>query len=196
MILSILYRGSLSSCNYSCVYCPFAKTENTAEELKQDQTELESFTAWLENLNRPVQLLFTPWGEALHHRYYQQALCQISHMPHVKKAAIQTNLAAGLNWIPASNTNVLAFWSTFHPSQVSRKQFLKRVRQVAENGNRISAGVVGLKEHFDEIEALKNELPAQVRLWINAYKREPQYYLEKELQFLESLDQTFPVNNR
>ena len=41
---------------------------------------------------------------------------------------------------------------------------------------RFSVGVVGLKEHFGEIEALRRELPPDVYLWVNAYKREPDYY--------------------
>ena len=31
MNLSILYRGPLSSCNYGCEYCPFAKHRETRD---------------------------------------------------------------------------------------------------------------------------------------------------------------------
>ena len=41
---------------------------------------------------------------------------------------------------------------------------------------RFSVGVVGLKEHVAEIAALRAELPPAVYLWVNAYKREPDYY--------------------
>ena len=37
MNLSILYRGPLSSCNYACAYCPFAKRTETAAELAHDR---------------------------------------------------------------------------------------------------------------------------------------------------------------
>ena len=33
MRLSILYRGPLSSCNYDCAYCPFAKRRETPAQL-------------------------------------------------------------------------------------------------------------------------------------------------------------------
>src|SRR5205085_1024801 len=45
--LSILYRGPLSSCNYGCAYCPFAKHAETAEELAADRRALERFTGWV-----------------------------------------------------------------------------------------------------------------------------------------------------
>ena len=43
MNLSILYRGPLSSCNYGCTYCPFAKHAETAAEHEVDQRALEHF---------------------------------------------------------------------------------------------------------------------------------------------------------
>ena len=195
MTWSILYRGPLSSCNYDCVYCPFAKTKNTIEELEDDRRKLERFTQWLSQLRRSIQILFTPWGEALHHKYYQQALCHISHLAHVKRVAIQTNLAAKLDWLEQSDNNTLAFWATFHPTQVKRSKFLKRVDQVLANGNRISVGVVGVKNHFEQIKALRTELPSTVYLWINAYKRDPSYYAPADLSFLEDVDPNLPLND-
>ncbi len=47
MSLSILYRGPLSSCNYGCDYCPFAKHHETATELARDRRALERFTDWV-----------------------------------------------------------------------------------------------------------------------------------------------------
>jgi biotin synthase-like enzyme len=37
MALSVLYRGPLSSCNYDCHYCPFAKHHETSAELRRDR---------------------------------------------------------------------------------------------------------------------------------------------------------------
>jgi MoaA/NifB/PqqE/SkfB family radical SAM enzyme len=56
-------------------------------------------------------------------------------------------------------------------------------------------GVVGLKEHFDEIARLRRELPDDVYLWVNAYNREPGYYSDDALHFLEGVDPLFPVND-
>ena len=40
MKLSILYRGPLSSCNYGCEYCPFAKHTETQAEHDADRAAL------------------------------------------------------------------------------------------------------------------------------------------------------------
>ena len=41
MKLSILYRGPLSSCNYACDYCPFAKRKESYAQLEVDRRALE-----------------------------------------------------------------------------------------------------------------------------------------------------------
>lgn len=66
--LSILYRGPLSSCNYGCEYCPFAKRSETAAQLAVDRQALERFINWVaERHDDQSGVLFTPWGEALIH---------------------------------------------------------------------------------------------------------------------------------
>ena len=57
---SILYRGPLSSCNYACEYCPFAKTHNTREELQDDEARLKRFAHWVEGRTEEIGILFTP----------------------------------------------------------------------------------------------------------------------------------------
>src|SRR5918912_2956045 len=74
MNLSILYRGPLSSCNYGCTYCPFAKHAETTAEHEVDRRALERFVAWVgERRDDWISVFFTPWGEALIRRRYQQA---------------------------------------------------------------------------------------------------------------------------
>ncbi|OAI48391.1 radical SAM protein [Planctomycetaceae bacterium SCGC AG-212-F19] len=195
MHLSILYRGPLSSCNYGCAYCPFAKHAENAAELAADRRALERFVDWVgERQSDQIGILFTPWGEALIRRWYQDALIRLTHIPHVVKAAIQTNLSCRLDWLARCNRDKLALWTTFHPTEVSRAAFLTRCRQVDALDVRYSVGVVGLKEHESEIAALRRELPAHVYLWINAYKREPDYYAEEDIRRLEVIDRLFRVN--
>ncbi|MHC5543950.1 STM4011 family radical SAM protein, partial [Singulisphaera rosea] len=75
MSLSILYRGPLSSCNYGCDYCPFAKRHETASELAKDRRALERFTDWVSGREADrIAILFTPWGEALTRRWYRESL--------------------------------------------------------------------------------------------------------------------------
>lgn len=196
MNLSILYRGPLSSCNYACWYCPFAKHAETADELAHDRQALERFLGWIEQHPQyQISVLFTPWGEALIRAWYQEALVRLTHLAHVRKAAIQTNLSCSLKWVEQCNRRKLALWATYHPGEVPRSRFLAKCLQLDERGIRFSVGVVGLKENQAEIAALRAELPAHIYLWVNAYKRQPEYYSQDEINFLTQIDPYFPINN-
>jgi MoaA/NifB/PqqE/SkfB family radical SAM enzyme len=195
--LSVLYRGPLSSCNYGCEYCPFAKHHETAAELARDRRALERFIDWVAGRERHgdrIAILFTPWGEALTRRWYRDALIHLTGMPHVEKAAIQTNLSCPLDWIAACDLDRLALWTTFHPSEVDRATFVARCRELDRRGVRFSVGAVGVKEHLGEAQALRRELPPHVYVWINAYKRVPDYYSASELKQFEAIDPLFPIN--
>lgn len=197
MKLSILYRGPLSSCNYACGYCPFAKRTETTEELTRDRVCLERFVAWIgDRTADAIGVLFTPWGEALVRRWYRDALISLTHMPHVCKAAIQTNLSCNLAWLDACDLTRLGLWCTFHPTETTRERFLAKCLALHDRGVRFSVGVVGRKEHFTEIANLRRELPANVYLWVNAYKRDPDYYTSEMVEQLTRLDPLFPINNQ
>src|SRR2546425_107857 len=148
---NILYRGSLSSCNYSCDYCPFAKTNNTRAELHQDELQLERFVAWVASQHQRIGILITPWGEALVHRYYRRAMVALSRLPHLYRIAVQTNLSAPLGDFAEARRETLALWTTFHPSQVSLSRFVARCHELDGAQIGYSVGVVGIREHFDAI---------------------------------------------
>jgi hypothetical protein len=197
MNLSILYRGPLASCNYACGYCPFAKRTDSAADLARDRACLERFVGWVGGRSADrIGVLFTPWGEALVRSWYQAGMSALSRMPHVRRAAIQTNLSCRLDWLDDCDRSRLALWCTFHPSETTRARFLAKCRDLSERGVRFSVGVVGLREHLDQIEALRRELPEGVYLWVNAYKREPDYYTPEMVESLADIDPLFPVNNR
>jgi MoaA/NifB/PqqE/SkfB family radical SAM enzyme len=197
MNLSILYRGPLSSCNYACGYCPFAKRTETADELARDRACLARFVQWVAGRSADaIGVLFTPWGEALVRRWYQNALAELTRLPNVCKAAIQTNLSCKLDWVDACDLRKLALWCTYHPGETTRERFLSQCQTLLARGVRFSVGVVGLREHFAEIAALRRELPAEVYLWVNAYKRQPDYYSAEMVESLSRIDPLFPVNNR
>jgi MoaA/NifB/PqqE/SkfB family radical SAM enzyme len=196
MNLSILYRGPLSSCNYACDYCPFAKRTETSAELAHDHECLDRFIAWVGARTADnIGVLFTPWGEGLVRWWYQDALAALTQMPHVAKAAIQTNLSCKLEWVEECDKGKLALWCTFHPSETTRERFLAKCRELIARGVRFSVGVVGLKEHLAEIDALRAELPPEVYLWVNAYKREVDYYTPEMIDDLTRIDPLFPLNN-
>lgn len=196
--LSLLYRGPLSSCNYACSYCPFAKRRESAIELAHDRAALARFLDWVaaRYAEDRLGILFTPWGEALTRRWYRDALIRLTNLPQVVRAAVQTNLSCGLAWVDDCDRTRLALWTTFHPTEVSRARFLAKCRELDQRGVRFSVGVVGLREHFADIRALRDELPPHIYLWINAYKDQPDYYRREETEWLTAIDPLFPVNNR
>ncbi len=197
MDLTLLYRGPLSSCNYGCEYCPFAKHQETDAEHAADAEALTQFVGWVgEQTDHRISVFFTPWGEALIRRRYQQALIALTRLRHVRKVAIQTNLSCRLDWVEQCDKARLGIWATYHPGEVRRERFVAQCLELDRRGIRFSAGIVGLKEHREEIAALREELPAHVYLWINAYKRVPDYYTPEELRWLESIDPLFPANNQ
>lgn len=193
---SILYRGPLSSCNYSCSYCPFAKTTNSREELEDDAQRLVRFVDWVAGRSETIGVLFTPWGEALHIRAYQDAITRLSHLSNVSRIAIQTNLAARLNWLEEVNRERVALWTTYHPTQTTRRKFLSQCAELDRMGVAHSVGVVGFKDQADEIAQLRAELNPATYLWINAYKRQPDYYSEVDIQQFSQIDPLFPYNTR
>jgi len=167
---NILYRGSLDSCNYDCPYCPFAKKKNTREELSLDRQSLERFTHWVASRKETINILLTPWGEGLIRSYYQNVMIDLSHMEHVTKIAIQTNLSCSLQWIDKVDKDSFALWITYHPNEVAFEDFVSKCKILIKKGIAFSIGVVGVKDHFEAIERLQKEITERY-IWINAYKR-------------------------
>lgn len=196
--LTILYRGPLASCNYDCHYCPFAKQRDSAAELAADRAALMRLVDWCHAAEAEIgelRVFFTPWGEALVRSWYRDAFGVLSHMPHVAKVAAQTNLSCPLDWLDGCQAEKIGLWCTYHPSQADRRRFLEQVAELSRRAVSHSVGMVGLKEDFQEIEQLRAELPETTYLWINAYKREPDYYSADDVSRLSVADPHFATNN-
>ncbi len=193
--LSILYRGFLSSCNYACNYCPFAKHTESKAEHQRDALALEQFVQWVETRGKLTSIFFTPWGEALIRSRYQKVVQQLSHLAHLEKVVVQTNGSWGLHWLEAVNLEKLALWITFHPSQTSVEKFATRVKELIQFGVRFSVGVVGIRENLELIEKLRQAIPPEIYLWINAFDRRGQdYYNPETLEKFTKIDPHFPLN--
>jgi hypothetical protein len=113
-------------------------------------------------------VLFTPWGEGLTRGWYREALLNLSHLSHVDRVAIQTNLSCRLDWLAGGDPERLALWATYHPGQVGRERFLRQRAALDRLGVRHSVGIVGLPEHLTQARALRAALPPSVYLWVNA----------------------------
>ncbi|NDU74110.1 radical SAM protein [Actinomadura sp. DSM 109109] len=190
--LTILYRGPLASCDYDCPYCPFAKRRDTPEQLRADRAALERFTEWVSRRDHRVSVLFTPWGEGLVRSWYRRALTDLSHLPHVERVAIQTNLSHRVSWTSGADLTRLALWATYHPGQVPYERFLGKCRDLAERGVRFSVGIVGQPEHLPAARRLRADLPAGTYLWVNA--AEGRTYDDAEAAAWTEIDPLFPVS--
>ena len=193
----ILYRGPLESCNYDCPYCPFGKRQDTPNQREDDRLKLERFVGWaLRQTQARISVFFTPWGEALIHRSYQEAIVQLSQQDHVGVVSIQSNLSGSLSWVARARRDRVALWATWHPGQVEQDRFLVKCRELEQDGIAFSVGVVGLKEHLDGLERLRAALPPSVYVWVNAYKDVPHYYDDATLRRIAVVDPFFSVNLR
>jgi MoaA/NifB/PqqE/SkfB family radical SAM enzyme len=192
--LTILYRGPLASCDYDCPYCPFAKRRDTTEQLRADRAALERFTAWVAAQPYGISVLFTPWGEGLVRSWYRRALTELSHLPHVERVAIQTNLSARLGWVAGADPRTLALWATYHPGQVDYERFLGRCRELTERNVRHSVGIVGLPEHLACARRLRADLPPRTYLWVNA--ADGHAYSDAEAAEWTDLDPLFGYSRR
>ncbi len=168
--LGLYYRGSLSSCNFGCPYCPFAKSEATIAGLRQDEAELHRFLEWTKVQTLSLEILFTPYGEALIWPAYRHALANLSTQTNVRRVGIQTNLSGPLDFLEMGNPNHMHLWVSFHPTEVSLDRFLQNLRTCAASGAGLSVGMVALPEHEHLAIALRDSIPATASFWLNAPK--------------------------
>lgn len=198
LALSILYRGQLSGCNYYCPYCPFAKRVDDRTTLARDAASLSRFVTWVGDRNEDqLKILFTPWGEALIHQAYRDAIVGLSHMPQVARVAIQTNLSCSVQWMSALNRLSASFWCSYHPGETSRAGFLAKCERMSELGIRYNVGSVGLIENLEEIQALRRDLHDGIYLWINAYKdKGVAYYTPETAAAFRAVDPLFDINRQ
>ncbi|NEW05761.1 radical SAM protein [Paenibacillus sp. SYP-B3998] len=197
MKATIYYRGSITSCNYDCPYCPFSKNKDSAQILAKDQLEMGAFVDWVRKQGdegHQISVFFNPYGEGLTHRWYRSAMIELSHMAHVDKVAIQTNLSARLDWTSELNQTKAAFWVTYHPGQTEEAKFLKQCGELHRQGIPFSVGSVGLKSAYEPLLSLRNSLPADVYMWVNAFKDKPDYYTATDMSIFKEIDPYFMIN--
>ncbi|MGX2993533.1 STM4011 family radical SAM protein [Streptomyces sp. JNUCC 64] len=191
--LTVLYRGPLSSCDYDCPYCPFAKRRDGPELLRADRAALERFTGWAGSYpDGRLSVLFTPWGEGLVRSWYRRALVELSRHEHIARVAIQTNLSCRTGWLDGADLDTLALWCTYHPGQTPYERFTAKCRELTARGVRFSVGIVGLPEHLEHARRLRAELPERVYLWVNA--AEGHAYTDEEADRWTELDPLFPYS--
>lgn len=194
MNLAVQYRGPLTSCNYACTYCPFAKRAETPAQLQRDQDSIVRLVAWFGGQARHTwRILFTPWGEALVRAWYRRAIVELSRLPQVQSVAVQTNLSCDLRWLGECNPERVAFWATWHPSEAPLAKFRRQVQRVCDRGIRCSVGIVAVPDQLESVSELRSQLPDEIYLWINAQQPRRRPYSTAEVELLTRIDPQFPL---
>ena len=195
----IAYRGYLRSCNYHCAYCPFSKQQSSAGELAKDQAALYRFVDKVGQLRGSLTIQLLPYGEALIHDYYWQALAELSQLGQVRAVGCQTNLSFDVDTALAlfaqagGAVRKLRLWCTFHPTMTTVQDFAAQCSALRQKGVRFSAGVVGDPAQLAEITALRQALPADVYLWINRLDGLKRPYTAAERAAFTAIDPYFPL---
>ncbi len=93
---TVVYRGSLKSCNYSCSYCPFSKHRATVSETERDRQGFERFCRSAAARAQDFSIgavLITPYGEASVYPWYWEGLSRLAGIPGIDRVGLQTNLS-------------------------------------------------------------------------------------------------------
>lgn len=197
---TVIYRGSIKSCNYRCSYCPFSKHRSLRGEIENDRESLFRFCRSISEraVSENIGAVFiTPYGEAAIHKYYWNAMAKISQIDVIERVGIQTNLsfessemlehfekAGGLK-------EKLSLWATFHPEMTCADDFAEKCIMLNDSGVSVCAGAVGVPENISVIKLLRRKLPHEVYLWINKMDGLKRNYTRDEVNSFLSVDPFF-----
>ncbi len=196
MMKTIYYRGHIEFCNYACSYCPFAKKAASPMQIEREKESLEELHRYLQEQTEAVRLMFTPYGEALSHPFFQCALAKLSKLDAVDRIGVQTNLGLDAEGFLAlleeedAALDKLMLWATCHPAFETTAHFAKKVNRLAKS-LRISAGIVADTENLETIRRLRSELDPSIYLWINAQDQRKARFTEATIRRLEQVDPMF-----
>lgn len=202
MTLLVLFRSRLEWCNFTCAYCPWNATQNRVnrDDFQRDEARVHRIVDRVAELSRPVEFFITPKAEYLVLPYWREAVRRLTHLPQVARVTVQTNLSFDVeSYLDQVDRTKLALWTTFHPTEVSqdtRELIQRRWKFLHQQGTPFSVGLVGTRENLAYLTGLREQLPPEVYVWVNAYKREANYYTEEDLQQIRSVDPLFDLNNQ
>lgn len=196
----IIYRGSLKSCNYTCEYCPFSK-HVSKREMEKDAKELERFVDFMvcdgESISAgAVQIV--PYGEALIHEYYWKAMAAVSQISCIDVVGCQTNLSFPIKKMidiyeaAGGIKEKLLLWCTYHPSMVSKEDFLKQCDLLESHKISFCVGAVGVPANIEILNQLRTELSHTIYMWINPMDGLGRSYTNEEIEAFKQIDAFFP----
>ncbi len=201
------YRGSLKSCNYTCSYCPFSKKRESARQIQEDKRALFRFVDRLseilpEQADMRNAVLIAPYGEALIHPYYWEALAQLSRNPFIDAVGAQSNFSFSADDMlsvfldKGGNPEKLRLWGTFHPQMTTADAFAGQCQRLSELSVCYCAGAVGAPERMETLRELREKLPGEVYFWINKMDGMGRNYTPEEIRGFQEIDEYFELELR
>ncbi|MCM1064978.1 MAG: STM4011 family radical SAM protein [Eubacterium sp.] len=193
---TVIYRGNLKSCNYTCSYCPFAKHRALTAELEKDRRNFERFCDSVEKRVQDFSIgavLVTPYGEASIHRWYWEGLSRLAGLPGIDRVGMQTNLSFSVAECMKgfSQPAKLCLWATFHPEMTTVDAFAAKCHRLAQNHVQVCAGAVGVPENIQLIRELREKLSPAVYLWVNRMDGLKRNYRPDEISAFTEIDPFF-----
>jgi hypothetical protein len=202
MSLLVLFRTRLEWCNFTCGYCPWNATVRRVpgEAFREDEARLRRIVDRIAELPERVELFITPKAEYLVLPYWRAAVGRLLALPQVERVTVQTNLSFDLaSFLDEVDHRKLSLWTTYHPTEVEpaeRERLPEKWALLLARGVPFSVGLVGTRENLAQLAWLRRRLDRRVYLWVNAYKREPDYYSPEELTAIRAVDPYFDLNNQ
>ena len=200
---TIIYRGSIKSCNYHCSYCPFSKHPASVREQERDREQWFSFVRRIAEQGERQKIgaiLVAPYGEALIHPWYWEGLAALSALPWMDAVGAQTNLSflieEALERFAAAGGvgEKLRLWATFHPEMTDAAGFAARCGTLVKRGIAVCAGAVGVPGGSGTagvLRELRRLLPEECYFWINRMDGMARAYTEEETRLFSELDPYF-----
>ena len=196
MTKNIFFRGEIDFCNYSCSYCPFAKKTLSKEKIQKESENLEKLYLYVKNMQEDSNVMITPYGEALIHPLYQEFMARISTLENVRKIGIQSNLSIDTDELISTlsknhaDYSKIMLWATFHSEYADIENFCNKANSLSELIS-ISCGIVANRKNYEEIRKLRENLNANIYLWINAMDKIKNRFSEEEITSLSKIDPMF-----
>ena len=195
--LQVYYRGCLQFCNYACSYCPFCKKTKSENNIKRDKEQLMRFVDRMEQLSFSGAVQIIPYGEGMIHDYYWDALAKLSRLPGVDRVGIQSNFSFSVDGFVTrlqreqAKLEKICLWGTFHPEQTTVSAFQSQCHRLQKAGIRFSVGVVGVPGQMETIQELRDAIPKESYMWINALEGAGRPYSQEEKEEFRKIDPFF-----
>lgn len=202
MIRQIYYRGSLDFCNFSCSYCPFSKKKESKQVLQRDRKELFRFVHEIirTGFNGAIQIV--PYGEAMLHEYYWEAMAELSRHEKIQAVGAQSNFSFPVERMlrvfvdAGGRREKLRLWGTFHPEMIGLDDFLAQCRILQEAGILFCVGSVGVPGNIRILQKLRERLEDEIYMWINKMDGLGRRYTKEEIRLFAEIDPCFELELR